>query len=125
MQNSRAGWHLSQSALFNFNSRCKKMAFNLGSVTDFIGDVAENASEFPEWLRSQADEVEKQQIDFGQDLDKSLEESQQKVQENLKSSKYAGTGAKVGRWLSKPVNMLIAVAGFVGLVYMLSTFQKT
>lgn len=90
---------------------------DFGRIGGFIGDVIEGTSEAPEAFREFAGQAEKEIIESGSKFKAQLDKSGQAAEQNLRRSKFKSTGANVGGWLSKPMNLIITAAAVISLLY--------
>lgn len=71
--------------------------------------ASDDIEKFTTDLRQRAESLE-------QSVKKANEENDAQAQTFVRQARFGGTGAKVGMWLAKPMNMLIAAGGVFLLV---------
>lgn len=93
-------------------------------LANFTDDLARNTVTASNDLRALADDID-------QDLKRGARRVQSQnadlsnfTEKTLTKNTYATTGARVGRWLSEPVNLFIAAASLAAVFLSVSYFSK-
>lgn len=100
------------------------MAFNLNTVSDFIGQWAKNTTEASQDWRELAAQADRELAAGGQALQEEFDQGGAEIESNIRQGIFAGYGARAGAWLSKPVNMLIALGAVIGIVWAVFSLSR-
>lgn len=80
-----------------------------------IDNILEGVLDSPRWLREQSELLNKQLRGYAQTLSKQSEGAEESFREN----EGAEIGASVGRFLSRPLNLILAMAGIIFFLVLL------